>query len=258
MTGRLRAWTIACACAVAAASCVPSAASPATDVVPADSRAGQRPTPVEASAPAAGVATPRDQHAIAYALASPAERMDLYLPTTGDGPFPVVLWIHGGGWERGDRTLGPDAPSRELLSAGYAVASVDYRLSREAVFPAQILDVKAAVRYLRAHATALSVDANRIGAWGDSAGGHLVALLATSGDVRAFDDPALGSIDDSSRIQAAVDWYGPISFSTMDAQFAEDVAPNASLPRRRSRADCSARLCRPDRISCWLRVRSPM
>jgi acetyl esterase/lipase len=90
------------------------------------------------------------------------------------------------------------------------------------VFPAQLADVKAAVRYLRGNAHALGLETTRVGVWGESAGGHLAALLGTSGGVEELDDPGLGDAAVSSRVQAVVDWFGPSSFSTFDRQLAED------------------------------------
>ncbi|TML14312.1 MAG: alpha/beta hydrolase [Actinobacteria bacterium] len=198
------------------AACSGTAASPSTSNDP-PSATVDVPTTVPAVAEA-----PREQFDLAYATQSTAQRLDIRLPPEGQGPFPLIVWVHGGGWERGDRGLHPQHPALALVTAGYAVASIDYRLRSEAIFPAQIADVKAAIRYLRANAAALRIDPTRIGAWGDSAGGHLVALLGTSGDVAPFDDPALGNQGYSSRVQAVVDWYGPASFTTFDTQLAAD------------------------------------
>lgn len=134
-------------------------------------------------------------------------RLDLYLPRRdAEARLPVVVWIHGGGWRAGDKA-GTRAP--EVLGEGYAVASINYRLSHEATFPAQIHDCKAAVRWLRAHADAYGLDPERIGAWGSSAGGHLVALLGTSGDVAELEGDVGGNLDQSSRVQAVCDFFGP-------------------------------------------------
>lgn len=153
---------------------------------------------------------------VAYAAASPSQRLDLYLPA-GEGPFPLVVWVHGGAWRMGSKQLGPDAVQRRVLDRGFALASVEYRLSDEAVFPAQIHDVKAAIRFLRANRERFRLDADRIAGWGDSAGGHLVALLGTSAGVAALEG-SLGNAGASSRIQAVVDWYGPTDFLSMDEQ----------------------------------------
>lgn len=154
---------------------------------------------------------------VVYADGSPAHRLDLYVPE-GKGPFPVILNIHGGGFRMGDRSMVDETIGKALLSAGYAIASVDYRLSGEAPFPAAVLDVKAAVRFLRAHAEEYGLDPSRVAAFGLSAGGNLAAMLGTTGDVAEFDDPALGHAHVSSRVQAVVDWFGPTDFGRMDGQ----------------------------------------
>ena len=124
-----------------------------------------------------------------YAIAVGFRRlsMDIWLPRNADGgPVPLVVWIHGGAFQLGDRrelppTFAPDSVFRLLNEAGIACATVDYRHALEAPFPAQLHDIKAAVRYLREHADVLGIDPERIGAWGESAGGHLAALLGLTG-----------------------------------------------------------------------------
>src|SRR5205823_8686811 len=110
--------------------------------------------------------------------------LDLYRPPKAEGPVPLVIWVHGGGWQNGDKSR---TPALDLLARGYAVASINYRLSQHAPFPAQIHDCKAAVRFLRAHAAEYRLDPDRVGAWGMSAGGHLVALLGTSDGVKELE-----------------------------------------------------------------------
>ena len=141
--------------------------------------------------------------------------LDLYLPSTDNGPAPVIVWIHGGGWRVGTKTGGPAV--RQSLR-GYAVASIDYRLSDVATHPAQINDCKAAIRWLRAHAGEYNLNPDRIAAYGSSAGGHLAAFLGTSGDVAELEGNVGGNLEFSSRVQAIVDWYGPSELLTMDAQ----------------------------------------
>jgi acetyl esterase/lipase len=147
--------------------------------------------------------------------------LDLYLPRNAQGPVPVLVWIHGGGWSAGSKVGGPGV---RLALRGYAVASVEYRLSGEAIFPAQIEDCKAAVRWLRANAARYNLDPGRIAAWGSSAGGHLAALLGTSGGVKELEGAALGNPDQSSRVQAVVDFFGPTDLLQMDAQAARNPA----------------------------------
>lgn len=137
-------------------------------------------------------------------------KLDLFVPEKAGGPLPLIIWVHGGGWQNGSKEGCP--PLRAgYTERGYAVASINYRLSGHAVFPAQIEDCKAAIRWLRAHAQEYHLDPQRFGVWGSSAGGHLVALLGTSGEVREFDKGA--HLDQSSRVQAVCDYYGPTDFT---------------------------------------------
>ncbi len=138
-------------------------------------------------------------------------RLDLYRPLAANEAttFPVVVWIHGGGWRSGTRKSGTARAAQWLVPAGIAVAGVEYRLSGEAKFPAQIHDCKAAVRWLRAHADQYDLAPERIGAWGSSAGAHLAALLGvTAGHAELEGD--LGHADFPSHISAVVDWWGPM------------------------------------------------
>jgi acetyl esterase/lipase len=147
---------------------------------------------------------------IAYAHADEkAERLDLYLPEKAGEALPVIVWVHGGGWIGGSKT---PCPAELLVKRGYAVASVEYRFAPGARYPAQIEDCKAAVRWLRAHAEEYHLDQRRFGAWGASAGGHLVALLGTTGDVKELEGD-LGNAGQSSRVQAVCDWFGPTDFT---------------------------------------------
>lgn len=156
---------------------------------------------------------------IPYAALSPAQKLDIYWPNKFDGPYPVIVSIHGGAYCSGDK-LGPDAlVAWEGLKRGYAVVSVNYRLSSEAVFPAQINDVKAAIRYIKAHAQQYNLDPNHIAVWGASAGGTLSALAGATAGVQELTDLSLGNADQSERVQAVVDWCGPMDMLTMDKQF---------------------------------------
>ncbi|MEI6666836.1 MAG: alpha/beta hydrolase [Acidobacteriota bacterium] len=141
----------------------------------------------------------------------PRQQLDLYLP---DRPAraPLVVWLHGGEFRRGDKR---DHVPMWLLDAGYAVASVNYRLSGEAVFPTQLEDCRAAVRWLRARAAVYRIDPARIAVWGESAGGHLAALVGTTAAAPGFD--AGGTPGISSAVLAVVDFFGPTDFLQMDA-----------------------------------------
>lgn len=155
---------------------------------------------------------------IAYASLSPAQKLDIYLPDEGDGPFPVIISIHGGAFMFGDKADGQLNPMLEGLKHGYAVVSINYRLSGEALFPATIHDVKAAIRWVKANANTYKLNENKIAVWGGSAGGNLSALAGTSGEVKELEDLSLGNADKSSRVQAVVDWFGPTNFLLMDEQ----------------------------------------
>ncbi|MBM4412975.1 MAG: alpha/beta hydrolase [Chloroflexi bacterium] len=138
--------------------------------------------------------------------------LDMYIPAT-PGPYPVVVWIHGGAFRMGSKA---DRVPLVMLNRGYAIVAINYRLSQHAIFPAQIEDCKSAVRWLRAHAGEYDLDNTRFVAWGESAGGYLASMLGTCGHVRAWDVGA--HLDYSSRVQAVIDFFGPTDFLQMDAQ----------------------------------------
>jgi acetyl esterase/lipase len=163
---------------------------------------------------------------IPYAIKSDAQTLDIYLPDKDDGPFPVILSIHGGAFKMGDKRDGQVTPMLKGLNRGYAVVSINYRLSGEARWPAQINDCKAAVRWIRVNAKKYKLKPDKIAAWGGSAGGHLSAILGTSGEVKSLEDLTLGNPDQSSRVQAVVDWFGPTDFLRMDEQLKESGVEN--------------------------------
>lgn len=174
-------------------------------------RAAEEAAPVQELTVLDGVSVVRN---IPYAKAGGKQLlMDLYLPKTKEAPVPVLLWVFGGGWISGNRVDG--CPALGFVPYGYAVASIDYRLLPDHIYPAQIEDCKAAVRWLRANAKTYRLDADHIGAVGPSAGGHLVALLGTTSDVKALEGTG-GNPQYSSRVQAVVDYFGPTDFMQTD------------------------------------------
>ncbi len=164
--------------------------------------------------PRAGVLAYRDL--VYVAGGHERQKLDLYLPDQGE-LHPLILWIHGGAFRMGSKEgIEFDPVPLEYVDQGYAVASLEYRLSQHALFPAQIEDCKAAVRWLRAHAADYRLDPSRFAAWGPSAGGYLAAMLGTAGHVAEFEVGAHRAV--SSRVQCVVDYFGPTDFLQMDDQ----------------------------------------
>lgn len=148
-----------------------------------------------------------------------AQKLDLYLPEKpADRPLPLIVHIHGGGWMGGNKF---PCPVIGMVGKGYAVASVEYRFSQKAKFPAQIQDCQAAIRWLRANAQQHNIDPDHVGVVGGSAGGHLSALVGTAGGKKAF-APIGGNEEQSDRVQAVCDIFGPANFSTVMQQAADD------------------------------------
>lgn len=164
-----------------------------------------------------------------YGAASPFQRLDLYLPAAGDGPFPVIMAIHGGAWMMCDKRDRQLDPMLRGLERGYAVVSVNYRLSGEAKFPAPIWDVKAAIRWVKNNGSAYMLDAERIALWGGSAGAYLSVMAgltsrqggALSTDAAILDDPDSAKLSYPGPVKAIVSWYGPTDFLKMDSYLAE-------------------------------------
>lgn len=168
----------------------------AQDVAPATARAATAPIPFRVF---------RD---LPYVPGGgPRQRLDLYLPAHATAPCPLVVYIHGGAWRIGTKA---ESPAPFLAALGYAAASIDYRLSQDAPWPAQIEDCKAAIRWLRAHSHEYGIDGNHIGVWGASAGGQLATLLGVTGHASDFDTGA--NLDQSSAVQCVVDMFGPSDF----------------------------------------------
>ncbi len=150
---------------------------------------------------------------------NPRHQLDLYLPENpkSDGPLPVVCWIHGGGWRQGSKDRARLVV--DLVATGrFAGASLGYRLSGEAQWPAQIHDVKAAIRWIRANAGAHGIDPERIGLWGSSAGGHLVAMLGVSEGVDHLEGEVGPHLDLAAEVTCVVNYYGPSDLLSMNRQ----------------------------------------
>jgi acetyl esterase/lipase len=158
--------------------------------------------------------------------------LDLRLPQEpADDPYPLIVWIHGGGWMHGSRKRqAPNIDAHHVIgqlgAAGYAVALVDYRLSREAPFPAPMLDLRAAVRWLRGYADLFGIDSDRIALWGESAGAHLA--LMTAWCHRGSDATVGEFLDESETVQAVVEWYGPIDLTASHFNRPIDTRDDAS------------------------------
>ena len=139
--------------------------------------------------------------------------VDIYLPPGKKDPF-LIVWIHGGAWRSGSK----ENPPLGLLSAGYAIASIDFRLSTEAIFPAPVHDIKAAIRFLRGNAKKYGYRSDKIIIWGSSSGGHLAALVGTTNDDKYMEGAEGNFLKESSSVQGIIDFYGPTNFLTILTQ----------------------------------------
>jgi acetyl esterase/lipase len=163
---------------------------------------------------------PPTQSDVEYAPAEPpgtnGHKLDLYLPAGSSTPVPVVIWTGGSAWmaDSGKRTA--PGVAAQLLPAGYAVAGVSIRSSSQVQFPGQLHDIKAAIRWLRANAKRHNLDPERVGIMGDSSGGWTTAMAALTGDAPELEG-TVGTTGVSSKVQAAVAFYPPTNFLTMDA-----------------------------------------
>lgn len=163
---------------------------------------------------------------VPYDQESRAQCLDIYLPEEGEGPFPALIHIHGGGFAIGDKRDDHIEAYLEGIKRDMAVISIEYRLSGEALFPAAVLDVRNAIRFLREHADTYCLDADRFVAIGGSAGGNLAAMLGMNIPNGLF----MGEEDRTYRtepyVALAVDQFGPMNFLTMDAQARENGISN--------------------------------
>ena len=169
-----------------------------------------------------GRATRHDN--LTYGTLNERQRLDL-IETNAPGPNPTIVWIHGGGWRQGRKSF---PIFGEFIERGYNLVGIEYRLSDNA-WPNTLLDVKAAIRWLRANAQTYRIDPDRIVVMGSSAGGHLAAFLGTSGGVNEFDEPSLGNENFSSDVNLVVNFYGPTSIIHMDEDAQANQCPANSL-----------------------------
>ena len=179
---------------------------------------------------------------------NPRQRLDLLLPARrlNDRPLPVIAFIHGGGWRNGDKRSGLARLAPYVATGRYAGVSIGYRLTGEAKWPAQIRDCKAAIRWIKAHADRHQLDPNRIGAWGTSAGGHLVAMLGVSGGVEELEAASGPKSKLDGRVTCVVDFFGPTELLSMNdrptqidhnaADSPEGRLIGGALPANRDRA----------------------
>lgn len=167
---------------------------------------------------------------LAYASDSEAQKLDIYLPDDGVGPFPTIIFIHGGAFWGGDkRDFQAALYVMDAIRKGYAVVSLNHRLINDAVFPYPVYDVKAAVRFLRANAASYLLDTERFGAIGASAGGYFTAMLALTNGLGAFEDLSMGNAEFSSSVQAAIGLFGVYDV-VMQSKFDVDKPPVEGVP----------------------------
>lgn len=156
-------------------------------------------------------------------------KLDVIKPKESrEKPRACVVWIHGGGWQNGNKSSGTGRLASLVASGDYVGVSVGYRLTDETAWPGQIHDCKAAIRWIRANAKTLKIDPDKIGVWGSSAGGHLVSMLGTSGDVKELEGKN-GSPDVSSRVACVVDFCGPSDFLAIPKDGPKVSEPSGSL-----------------------------
>jgi acetyl esterase/lipase len=158
-----------------------------------------------------------------------AQKMDIYIPPGLTAPAPVIVYIHGGGWIDGSKGSGNVQYFSTEYNAGFICVDINYRLSGDTTWPAQIEDCKTAVRFLKVNASIYNIDTCRFGVMGFSSGGHLATMLGTSADVSSLEGLHQGSIQASSRVQAVLDIFGPTDFLFMDGYYPASCGTNGYL-----------------------------
>ena len=160
----------------------------------------------------------------------PSHQLDVYIPAGTTTKTPTIVYIHPGGWNSGTRLDAMNRGCDTLLQNGFVVCSISYRFSQDSVFPAQIYDCKTAIRFLKKNASSFKIDTCRMGVFGHSSGAHLAALVATSIGVESLEGKHLGSTNTTSKIHAAVDFFGPIDFLHYDNYFPNAAPDSCSSP----------------------------
>ena len=167
---------------------------------------------------------------IPYTDGTDRQKLDIYLPEEGDGPFPVIVFFHGGAFWGGSRRDFQIGHVIEGILNGFAVVSVGYRLATEVQFPESLFDAKAAIRFLRAHAENYHLDAGRFCAAGASAGAYFAAMLALTEGMGVFEDLSMGNADTSSAVQAVIGLFGVYDL-VMQSHFTESAPPPAGMTK---------------------------
>lgn len=183
----------------------------------------------------------------------PEQILDIYLPDEGEGPFPLIIYVHGGGWSMGNRREGALDCIIGALNCGYAILTLDYRLVPKVVFPEFLYDVKTAVRWARAHAAQYGFDPARFGMVGDSAGGHLSLMVGFTANHPEYEGEQYGWAGYSSEVQAIIDMYGP---AVLDGDANAWLAENGLPPRPATSSDAMSRTFTADKN--MLRLISPI
>jgi acetyl esterase/lipase len=162
------------------------------------------------------------------------QKLDIYIPAGLTAPAPVVVFIHGGGWYGGAKGAGNVAYFKPCFDTGFICVDIEYRVSGDSLWPAQIEDCKTAIRYLKANAELYNIDTCRFAVMGSSAGGHLSAMVGTSAAIEALEGLHQGYTNVTSRVQAVVDMFGPTDFSFMDGYYASSCGSGVLVHEYRS------------------------
>lgn len=155
---------------------------------------------------------------LVYAEGSDRRRLDIYLPNEGEGPFPFIVDVHGGGWYFGFKSEHKLDPALHMLERGYAVVSIGYSLSWMEKLPVPLYEVKAAIRFLKANAAQWHLDKNRCALWGESSGSHYAALCATSAAAGELEDLPFGNQTEGDTVNAVIGWFTPTNLGNITEQ----------------------------------------